>query len=360
MPSSGELRDHGGVSEPSPPAAEWLPVSRAAELAGVPKRTLYAYIERREVAVREMDGVRHVQLEAVRALLAARKNVARANLGFAVQRHDAAAPAAPDVPDLLDARARIERRRLEAEEMRAVDGVREVRDELADAEAARAARRLHEELAAERERLEVKQLLWRQQHERDEAERDADWRAQQRQADQARERASRASSLRRQEEEHQRRRWARDLEDAVAMWAFEQFGPPAVAPAREAVARVVAGRTPGDDGPSLNALLRVGVESALAEFIEARDESLAREARKTLVSRVVSCYRATDDDLLRIRRAAEVAAERVGSVEGTSAASVWDAARAEYEAIGREHAREHAQLIGSLAATCIEVMRLRR
>lgn len=359
MPSSSELRDHGGVSEPSPRVAEWLSVSRAAELTGVPKRTLYAYVERREIAAREIDGVRHVQLEPLRALLAARQNVARANSGFAVQRHDAAAPAAPDVPDLADARARIERRRLEAEEMRAVDGVREVRDELADAEAARAALRVREELAAERARVELDQLVWRHRQEHAEAERAARQNAEQHRAKLERERGEVARSARRQQGHEAARRWARDLEDKVALWAAAQFGPQAMAPAREAVCRVLDGRTPADGGAALDALLDAEVDAALAEFIAARHEWQTRQGREDLVTEATAGHIAgcSSDDALRIRHAADRAALQLHPSEVGAAARVAAAARAEHRAIQRERAAEEQRMLASLVVACIEAVR---
>jgi len=325
------------MANAAPTNSDWVPVSRAAEIAGIPKRTLYAHIERRELAVREVEGIRHVQLEALHALAARR--AAAANGPNALHGAPAAQGAnGVQPPEVADARSRVELHRLTAEELRAADLVRDVREDVAAAEALRAAKRVREEIAADRERLELEQLAWRHEHERAEAEGAARWKAQQRHAQLERERAEASRAEARRRAETERRLWARQVEDDVARHATAELGPLAVGPAREAARRALEHRSPDDDWEATLDLINIELDVALADIEEAQLGAREQLAREKLVTDVMFRYvvHAPEADVPRIRAAAEREAAIVRPQASDAEQRVRDAAKAEHDAIERE------------------------
>lgn len=324
------------MANTAPPDTGWVPVSRAAEIAGIPKRTLYSHIERRELPVREMEGIRHVQLEALQALAARR---AAANGAGALQSAAAAQHAhGLPPPELTEARTRVELHRLTAEELRAADQVRDVREDVAAAEVLRAAKRIREEIAADKERLELEQLAWHQQHERAEAERAARAKAQQRHALVERERAEEARAEARRRAETARRLWARHLEDDVARQAHAELGPRAVEPAREAVRRALQHRCPDDDPAATEDLINIELAVALADIEESHRKAGEQLAREKLVTDVLFKYvvHSPEEDVPRIRSAAEREAALIRPGAPDAEQRVRDAASAAHAIIERE------------------------
>lgn len=333
MPSDdsllGEVEDDG-----------WFSVSRAASLVGMPKRTIYAHIERGDLPTRDVDGVSHIRLDALHGVAVQRRS-AGANGAVALHSAAAAHPASAS-PAVSDARTRVELHKLAAEELRAADHVREARDEVAVAEALRAAKRVREELAAERERMELEQLAWRHQHERAEAERAARRKAQLHEAQRERERAEAEAAATRRAEAEEFLRWAREVEDDVVWWVRGEFGADAISATRDAVKTALIGLTRAVGPAELERLVQPELDLALATFADRRTRAQVELSRQKLVTDVMFRYvvHAPEGDVPRIRVAAEREAALVHPSDADARQRIRDAAKAEHDTILRERDAE--------------------
>jgi excisionase family DNA binding protein len=245
-------------------AAEWVPIREAAQACGVPLRTVYALVERNEVASRKVGRVSRVNLDDVRRAAATRA-------GASPGRHVA------DSPAITAARERVAAMHLAAQEAQSAVAVERHRQELADAEAERERKRVLLELEVQRARFGL--LRDRSEYQREEQERQSRLR----QAEH-----ERAIDLRRQERQRaaervatERKTWEEHWLAWATQWADEQTGTLC---GRDEVLPLVRSSLRGLDPSHADSLIKPILLRALdlrfhSEIVE-RERQLLADARE--------------------------------------------------------------------------------
>ncbi|MBK7583785.1 MAG: hypothetical protein IPI67_26775 [Myxococcales bacterium] len=331
-------------------ASDWVCISEAEEKGRVPRRTLYARVERRQLPSKMIDGVVHVRLADVAAIAAQRA------AGIAPENSQGNSPAAQSLhsahPEELHlARTRVELRKAEAEELRAVEGVRQTRDEIIAAEAERDERRKRLALETERERIEVEsarraaELTWRRQAAAVQDE------ARQREEHARREAARRRREAEARQETELRRVWVGEWLDDVTAWTLGALGASAVQKARDAARRVLERLPLGTKVRRIEELINAELQVDLSEQLAAAHADEERDARAQFVDSATREFlgRYEPSQIARIREAAQRAADGVSCADGAARWIVTRAARDESRLIDEDVRRVAAEQDGRRA-----------
>lgn len=344
---------------------DWVTIGDAEQRTGVPRRTLYARVERKQLPSRLIDGTVHVRLGDVQAIAVQRAACTAPSNAAENQPAASTQSAMPD--ELRQARTRVELRKMEADEMLAGETVRQTRDEIMAADAERAARRQRLALETERERLELEnarrmaELKWRRENAVLQAE------ARQRALEsQAEEQRLRREAQARDEARH-RREWVAAWMHEVTEWALASFGASAVPAARAAASRVLERLPSSMETKQVNDLINMELQVDLAEHIDAarRGEDIAKRAQfvRRAMLHVFRHHTPTETD--RIHRAAVRVASEGDPDERGFFRAVVRAVTEESTAIVAEHeqraraeevAREWAGVYADLPGLVLKLM----